>query len=324
LHSFLSFVIEAAFYNMFIHFIVFIIALAVLIVAARFFTNSAEDLGKWLSLPSFVIGIFIVGIGTSLPELISGVLSVTQGVSEILPGNVIGANISNLLLVTGFAVALGRKPISLGSMYIYIDLHFLLGSFFMFYMIAYDGNIMMSEAIMGIFIFIVYSIYLIRSGVKNEDSAKVAKSAFPLKATLILIAAGIGIYFGAEYTVQSVQAIARGMSIPESIIALTVLSLGTTLPELAVNITAIKQGKAEMAVGNVLGSCIFNTLVIPAIASMIGKIIVPKVLLSFSLPVMAGTGLLFYLLTQDKRISVWEGLMFVMLYALFIIKIATP
>jgi cation:H+ antiporter len=308
---------------MVIHIIIFIVALAVLIIAARFFTNSAEVLGKWLSLPSFVIGIFIVGIGTSLPELISGVLSVAQGVSEILPGNIIGANISNLLLVTGFAVALSRKPIALGSIYIYIDLHFLLGSLFMFYMIAYDGIIMMPEAIMGIFIFIVYSFYLIRSGSKSEDTIKATKSPFPLKASLILIAAGIGIYFGAEYTVQSIQAIARGMRVPESIIALTVLSLGTTLPELAVNITAIKHGKAEMAVGNVLGSCIFNTLVIPSIASMVGTITVPKVLLSFSLPVMAGTGLLFYLLTQDKRISVWEGLMFVMLYTLFIIKIAT-
>jgi cation:H+ antiporter len=309
---------------MFIHSLVFIGALAVLITAARFFTNSAESIGKWLSLPSFVIGIFIVGIGTSLPELISGILSVKQGVSEILPGNIIGANISNLLLVTGFSVALGRKPISLGSTYIYIDLHFLIGSFFMFYMIAYDGVIRSSEAIMGIFIFIVYSIYLIKSGTQFRGTSTVTKNPFPVKAALILLVAAVGIYFGAEYTIQSVQGIARGLSIPESIIALTVLSLGTTLPELAVNITAIKQGKAEMAVGNVLGSCIFNTLVIPSVASMIGTITVPKVLLSFSLPVMAGTGLLFYLLTQDKRISVWEGLMFVMLYALFIIKIATP
>lgn len=308
---------------MFIHFLVFIGALAVLIVAARFFTNSAESIGKWLSLPSFVIGVFIVGIGTSLPELISGILSVKQGVSEILPGNIIGSNISNLLLVTGFSIALGRKQISLGSTYIYIDLHFLIGSFFMFYMIAYDGVIMNSEAIMGIFIFIVYSIYLIKSGTQTGKSSTVTKSPFPMKAGLILILAAVGIYFGADYTIQSVQAIARGLSVPESIIALTVLSLGTTLPELAVNVTAIKQGKAEMAVGNVLGSCIFNTLVIPSVASMIGAITVPKVLLSFSLPVMAGTGLLFYLLTQDKRISVWEGLMFVMLYALFIIKIAT-
>lgn len=307
-----------------VQFITFIIALSILIVAARFFTNSAEDLGKWLSFPAFVIGIFIVGIGTSLPELISGVLSVSQGVSEILPGNIIGANISNLLLVTGFAVAFNRKAISLGSMYIYIDLHFLLGSIFMFCMIAYDGVISMTEACTGILVFIVYSIYLIKSGIKTEGAVKDVKHPFPVKALLILIVAGVGIYFGAEYTVQSIQGIARGLRIPESIIALTALSLGTTLPELVVNITAIKQGKAEMAVGNILGSCIFNTLVIPAIASMVGNITVPKLLISFSLPVMAGTGLLFYLLTQDKRISLWEGVMFVMIYVLFLIKIAAP
>lgn len=257
-----------------------------------------------------------------MPELISGILSVSQGVSEILPGNIIGANISNLLLVTGFAVAINRKPISLGSLYIYIDLHFLLGSMFMFCMIAYDGVISMPEALMGILVFIVYSIYLIKSGTNKEDSVKYQKNSFPIKASIILMLSGVGIYYGAEYTVQSIQGIARTLSVPESIIALTVLSLGTTLPELAVNITAIKQGKAEMAVGNILGSCIFNTLAIPAIASLVGVITVPKELISFSLPVMAGTGLLFYLLTQDKKISVWEGLMFVMIYVLFIIKIA--
>lgn len=306
------------------HFVIFIIALSALIVAAKYFTHAAEEIGKWLSFPSFVIGIFIVGIGTSLPELISGILSVSQGVSEIVPGNIIGANISNLLLVTGFAVALSWKPISLGSMYIYIDLHFLLGSFFMFCMIAYDGIISMPEAFIGILVFIVYSIYLIKSGTQNEQSHERPKISFPVKSLFFLLGAGLGIYFAAEYTVQSIQEIARGLKVPESIIALTILSVGTTLPELAVNISAIKQGKAEMAIGNILGSCIFNTLIIPSIASMVGVIKVPKELISFSLPVMAGTGLLFYLLTQDKRISVWEGLMLIMIYVLFIIKVATP
>lgn len=303
--------------------LIFIASLTVLIISAKFFTNAAEDLGKWLGLPSFVIGIFIVGIGTSLPELISGILAVKQGASEILPGNIIGSNISNLLLVTGLAVVINRKSITLGSTYIYIDLHFLLGSFFILFMIAYDGNITFSEAFIGIFTFIIYSIYLIKGGVVQEETrTDISKTPVPLKAILILLGASVGIYFGADYTVSSIQSIARAMAVPEAIIALTVLSVGTTLPELVVNITAIKQGKAEMAVGNVLGSCIFNTLVIPAVASTFGSITVPPVLLSFSLPVMAAAGVLFYLLTQDKRISVWEGLMFVMIYILFIIKIA--
>jgi cation:H+ antiporter len=307
---------------MIINLLIFVVALAVLILAARFFTNAAEKLGTWLSLPSFVIGIFIVGIGTSLPELISGILSVRQGVTEIVPGNIIGANISNLLLVTGFAVAMGRKPIALGSTYIFIDLNFLLGSVLMFYIIAYDGTIHAGEAFPAIIVFIIYSIYLIRSGSPVGNDQRAAKPPFPLKAVLILLIAAVGIYYGAAYTVEAIQNLARGMKIPESIIALTALSIGTTLPELAVNVTAIKQGKAEMAIGNILGSCIFNTLVIPAVAASFGAIHVPGDLLSFSLPVMAGTALLFYMLAQDKRISVWEGLLFVVIYLLFIVKIA--
>lgn len=307
---------------MVLNLLIFIGALALLLTSANFFTNSAESIGKWLKLPPFVIGVFIVGIGTSLPELVSGVLSVTKGASEIVSGNIIGANISNILLVTGLAVALYRKPISLTSTYIYIDLHFLLGSFFTFCMIAYDGVITFGEAFVGIVIFGIYSVYLIKGGTKNEDEEVETETKFPFKAFSLLLLSVVGIYFGADYTVQSISDIAASLSIPKSIIALTVLSLGTTLPELAVNISAIKQGKAEMAIGNVLGSCVFNTLVIPAVTSAVGVVIVPAVLLSFSLPVMVACGLFFYLLTQDKRISVWEGSMLVMVYVLFVVKIA--
>ncbi|MBL0884249.1 MAG: sodium:calcium antiporter [Chitinophagaceae bacterium] len=302
--------------------LIFSVALFVLIISARFFTTSAEIIGTWMKLPSFVIGIFIVGIGTSLPELISGLISINKGVSEILPGNIMGANISNLLLITGVAVVLNRKTITLSSSYLYIDLHFLIGSFIYFVVIAYDGVMDFSESIIGLFIFIVYAIYLIKGGVTELDSNKaIQNQSFPFKSMLFLLLACAGIYFGADYTVSSLDQIATSLHIPRSIIALTLLSLGTTLPELAVNIAAINQGKAEMAIGNILGSSVFNTLVIPSIASLFGTIQVPNNLISFSLPFMAACGLLFYLLTQDKKISVWEGLMFMLLYVLFIIKV---
>lgn len=305
------------------HYIIFILALLGLLFSANFFTKSAETIGKYFGLPSFVIGVFIVGIGTSLPELISGIISVSKESSEILSGNIIGANISNILLVTGLAVVLNRQNISLNSGYMYIDLHYLLGSFFFFYIIAYDGNIESLEAIFGLFMYLFYSFYLIKGESENNSTDIKQTKIFPIFPLSILIASSIGIYFGADYTISSLESIATDLSIPKSIIALTLLSLGTTLPELAVNISAIKQGKADMAIGNVLGSCIFNTLVIPCIASFFGTISVTENLLQFSLPVMAASGLLFYLLTQDKKISIWEGLMFICLYGLFIIKIAT-
>lgn len=307
---------------MVIYILIFIAALTVLLVAARFFTNAAEVIGSWMGLPSFVVGVFIVGIGTSLPELISGILSVQKGVSEILPGNIIGANVSNILLITGLAAVLNRKTIYLSSNYIYIDLHFLLGSVFYFLVISYDGIIKVGEAAIGIVIFIVYAVYLIK-GETDEVAPVVEKkprAAFPFLQLLILVGAAIGIFFGADYTIYSLEKIAIALQVPSSVIALTLLSLGTTLPELAVIASAIRLGKAEMAMGNVLGSCVFNTFVIPAVASFFGSVTVPSALTGFSLPVMAACGLLFYLLTQDKRISVWEGLMFICLYVLFILK----
>jgi len=303
--------------------LIFIVALSVLLIAANYFTKSAEAIGEWLKLPSFVIGIFIVGIGTSLPELISGILSVRSGASEILPGNIMGANMSNILLITGLVAVLNKKAIVLVSSYLYIDLHFLLGSFIYFYMIAHDGNIQFVEAFIGIIIFIIYSFYLIKGETNNtipNDSTK-ESIQFPILHIFLILLSGVGIYLGAEYTISSLSSIAEILDIPSSVIALTLLSLGTTLPELVVNISAIKQGKAEMAIGNVLGSCVFNSFVTPGVASAFGNIQVPQNLISFSLPMMVLSGLLFYLLTQDKKISTWEGMLFVSLYITFMIQI---
>lgn len=304
--------------------IIFIASLALLLFSARIFTAAAEKIGSYFNFPSFVTGIFIVGTGTSLPELVAGIVSVNKGVSEILTGNIIGANISNILLITGLAVVLNRKNIILKSSYINIDLHFLLGSFLFFYIIAYDSIIYFYEAIIGIIIFVIYSIYLIKGNAfESTDLNRVTKSPFPIRYLILLIISCFGIYFGADKTILSMVKIAGALDLPNSLVALTLLSLGTTLPELAVNISAIRKGNAEMALGNILGSCVFNTLMIPPLASAIGNITVTADLVSFSLPLMAACGLLFYLLTQDKKISVWEGLMFVCLYILFIIKMTT-
>lgn len=303
---------------------VFAISLMGLLFSAKFFTQAAEQIGVFLRLPPFVIGVFIIGIGTSLPELVSGVLSVQQGVSEIVPGNISGANISNLLLLTGVAVILNRKSVELSSGYIYIDLHFLLGGAFSFYIICADGKINFLEACFGGLIFLVYSIYLIKqgSGEGEEGLQPLERSKLPWIPIIVLFASGIGIYFAADYTVSSLTKIADGLKIPKSIAALTILSLGTTLPELAVIAASVKQQKVELAIGNVLGSAVFNSLAIPFFVSAFGRIDVPPSLGTFTLPVLAASSVLFYLLTQDKKISVWEGWVFLLLYALFFAKIA--
>jgi len=304
----------------------FIGSLAVLLVAANYFTQAAVRIGLALGLSPFVVGVFIVGIGTSLPELVSAIIATREGVSEIVSGNIVGASISNLLLITGVVGVLARPDVRLGSQYILIDLHYLIGAFFLFWMIGKDGTINFTEAMFGGAVFLIYTIYLIRAGSigdKDPSSTSEGVTRKPLtQDILILLLAGLGIYFGADGTVGAISTFATMLELPPSLIALTVLSLGTTLPELAVNITAIRQGKAEMAVGNVLGSSIFNILMVPVAATLFGPISLPETLLSFGLPVMLGSGLFFYLLTLDKRISRWEGWLFILLYALFIQQLA--
>lgn len=305
-------------------YLIFFVALAGLLISARIFTSSAEEFGHYFGMPPLVVGIFIVGIGTSLPELVSAIVSVRSGVSEVVPGNVFGANISNILFITGTVALIHRVDIHLSSKYIFIDLHYLIGSIFAMVMFCYDGRIVWYEAVIGLIIFIVYSLYLLKNESVNPDQHSMElkeKKSFPTNRFLYLILGGLGIYFGAEYTITSLSNIASDLSIPPSIVALTILSLGTTLPELVVNISAIRQGKAEMAIGNILGSSVFNCLVVPSVASFVAPISVPEHLLHFSLPVVAASGLFFYLITHDKRISRWEGMLFILLYALFLIKV---
>ena len=304
--------------------LIFIVSLLILLVSARFLTGAAERLGLHFGMSSFVIGVFIVGIGTSLPELVAGVLAGFAGNSEIVSGNVLGANISNIFLILGLIAVLSRKGIELGGGYIMVDLNFLIGSSLLLGLIMMDGEIAFSEGIFLLATYAVYSHFLLRSGrqplIETDGTNPPIKTVFPFKALLILLASCFGIYIGADHTVESIIEIAKHLEVPPSLISLTVLSLGTTLPELAVSITAIRQGKPAIAVGNILGSCVFNALVIPGVVSGFGAIQVPEYLIGFSLPVFVVASVLFYLLTQDKKISPSEGLLFLVFYAFFISK----
>jgi cation:H+ antiporter len=311
---------------MFVSSLIFIISLLILLVSARFLTGAAEKLGLHFGMSSFVTGVFIVGIGTSLPELAAGVLAGLAGNSEIVSGNVLGANISSIFLILGLIAVLSRKGIDLGSGYIMVDLNFLIGSSFLLSLIMMDGSISFSEGLFLLAAYAVYSHFLLRSDrkplIETEGTDSSSRTAFPFKALLILLASALGIYFGADHTVKSIIEIANHLNVPPSLIALTVLSLGTTLPELAVSITVIRQGKPAIAVGNILGSCVFNALVIPGVVSGFGVVQVPEYLIGFSLPVFVVAALLFYLLTQDKKISPSEGLLFLIFYAFFVSTVA--
>jgi cation:H+ antiporter len=313
---------------MFVSSVIFIISLLILIISARFFTGAAEKLGLYFGMSPFVVGVFIVGIGTSLPELVAGILAGFSGNSEIVSGNVLGANISDIFLILGLIAVLSRKGIELSGSYIRVDLNFLIGSALLLGLIMMDGEIAFSEGVFLLAAYVIYSCFLLGCGQRslfemNETNSPI-KTVFPFKVILILSVSIVGIYFGANQTVKSIIEIAKHLEVPPSLISLTALSMGTTLPELAVSITTIQQRKPDIAVGNIVGSCVFNALLIPGVVSVFGVIQVPEFLIGFSLPVFIVASILFYLLTQDKKISPSEGMLFLVFYAFFISKAIVP
>jgi cation:H+ antiporter len=310
---------------------VFLVSLALLLVAARFFTGAAERIGLALGMSPFIVGVFIVAIGTSLPELVAAVLSVLGGTSEIVAGNVLGANAANLLLILGaVSVAVPAGRILLGEQYLFIDLHFLLGAMLALGTAMADGRVTPMEGVLLLAGYVVYVAYLLAEGrTASADAAQAEalpdvarRRGPPPRDVAVLVAAGVGIYLSGDRTVAALEQLATALAISPAIASVTILSVGTTLPELAVSVTAARRGLAELAVGNILGSCIFNALAVAGVAGALGGIDVPIALRTFALPFVAAAALLFYLLTQDKRISRWEGLLFLVLFALFMVKVA--
>lgn len=292
---------------------IFIVSLAVLLVGSDWFVDSAEKIGLSFGISPFIIGVTIVAFGTSLPELATSLIGVHNGMSEIVIGNVVGSNITNILLVLGMT-AMFAKHIRLDFDIMDQDMPLLFGSAFMLYFAVSDQHFSKLEALLfigGIAAFVFNSI---KSSL-DEENEKV--SAGGLDYIKLIIGAAM-VYLGARYTIQAVEQISTNFSISPDLIALTVIALGTSLPELVVSITAARKGKNAMAVGNVLGSNMFNTFAVMGIPGLIADLTIPADIMSFSLPFMVAVTILFGMITISKKISFWEGSMMVAFYVFFL------
>ncbi len=300
-------------------------ALAALIGAAKFFTGAAERVGLAFGLSPFAVGVFIVALGTSLPELVASILAVHREQSEVVAGNVLGANTANLLFILGVVSAGSRKGIQLGEQYIAIDLNFMVGATAVLALVMFDGHVGALEGLALLAGYLAYMGYVLSEGrsasAEADFDAAVATEQRRRSLTrdwLTLAGSGLAIFLSANLVLDALVILADRIGISPAIASLTILSLGTTLPELAVGVAAARAGRAEMAVGNILGSCIFNTFGVLGAASLVGPVIVPPDLLRLPLPACVAAGVLFYLITQDKRVSRWEGLLLALLYLLLL------
>lgn len=298
--------------------VLFVVSLAALVIASDWFIGAAEKIGTYLGIPSFIIGVTIVAFGTSLPELAASIAAVTSGASEIVVGNVIGSNITNILLVLGLsAFVAGKMKIDFDVMD--IDMPLLFGSAFLLYFALYDLKFTMIEA--AIFV-IALIVFLLNSftGKKADDEDKGDKPGAKTYAMLMLGAALV--YFGATYTIKAMTEIANVMAIDPHIIALGAVALGTSLPEVVVSVKAAKAGNHGMAIGNVLGSNMFNTFAVMSIPRFFGDLKIPEETLTFDTPFMLAATILFGMICLTRKISKWEGAMLIIFYIFFLSQLA--
>ena len=291
--------------------VLFVLSIAVLVFASDKFISAAETIGRSFGISSFIIGVTILAFGTSLPELATSIFAVIDGSSEIVLGNVVGSNITNILLVLGLSVVFS-KMLSIDYDVMDVDMPLLFLSAFLLWFSIRDSSFSTFEAFLFLAALIVFLINSIKNSPKEDTDRP--KAALRDYITLILC----GVHFGAEYTVKSLGSIAMDLGVPKAIVSVTALALGTSLPEVVVSISATRRGQHSMAVGNILGSNIFNTYAVMAIPSFFGVLEISDAMMDFHLPFMLVVTALLGIICLSKKISRWEGVMLLIFYAFFL------
>ena len=301
----------------------FIISLAVLIKAADIFTDSASKLGSILGLSQFIIGVTIVSVGTSLPELASSISAVFKGVTDMVAGNVVGSNIANILLVVGLATIFSKKGrLQVTRNLINLDLPLLAGSgIILMLMFLWDGQITFGEGIIALLGYAIYLHYALKHKEGKQGKEKNKKEKIDIKIILGLVFGAIFIYYGANYAIESVIKISEILNIGTAVIALSAVAIGTSLPEIFVSVSAARKGQDEIALGNIFGSNLFNGFVVLGIPALIKTLDVTPVVISIAIPFFIAATLLYVISGITRKIYKWEGAMYLLIYVLFIAKL---
>ncbi len=304
--------------DIFLWIIIFILSLLFLIKASDYFIHSSENIGYYLKLPPIIIGVIILSIGTSLPELISSIFAILKDSSEIVIGTVIGSNISNLFLILGITAIISKKII-INKKILSTEYPFFITASILIGFILFNGIVTIYETLILLIIFIFYIFYTIKEVKISEFivDKKITKNTIK-KDIIIFIFCIVVIYFSAKYLIIATINISSLLNIGTEIVAISAIALGTSLPELIVSIKAIKLKKSDLAIGNIIGSNIFNVVGILGISSLFGPVVFS--INSFIFPYLLmvfGTIITFFIMI-DKKITVQEGLLYLSMYLFFL------
>jgi cation:H+ antiporter len=299
--------------------VLLIIGFVFLIKGSDFFVDGASSIASLLKIPTIILGLTIVAFGTSAPEAAVSITSSLTGNNAMAVSNVIGSNLFNILMVIGVSALLG--DLLMEKSVLNKDLPFLVAITILFAAFILIGwNITNIEGIILLIILIAYILYLIRSSKKSADANKVEKAKLSLPKSIIFIVIGLaGIILGGDLVVNSASDIAMALGMSETLVGLTIVAIGTSLPELVTSLTALKKGENQLVIGNVIGSNIFNILFVLGASSAISAIPLDSSLLIDVVFMLAVTILCFIFGKTQEKYDKKEG---IILVALFIVYMA--
>ena len=317
-------------------YLLLILGFVLLIKGADFFVDGSSSVAKLLKVPSIIIGLTVVAFGTSAPELSVSVTAALQGSNDLAVGNVLGSNIFNLLMVLGCCAIMSpvrteesilKKEFPF-SIFITIVLLLLNSDFSLKKVLAGDEVFVLGRS-GGLLLLILFAVF-VYSTIKNALLARMDSNGeeeeeyrvlSPLKSVIYILGGLAGIVWGGDLVVESASAIATTFGWSQSFIGLTIVAIGTSLPELVTSAVAAKKGETDLAVGNVVGSNIFNILLILGVSSVISPIHL-DVSVVYDTVILVFVSIFVYVTALSKReIKRGEGVMCVILYAIFFVYI---
>ena len=305
-----------------------VVGLALLIAGGEAMVRGASTLAVRVGISPLVIGLVVVSAATSAPELAVTVGAVLEGEPGLAIGNVIGSNIANILLVLGLSAVL--SPLVIQRQVVRFDIPVMLGISVLLVVVSLDGVLSLVDGVLLLAGLVLHGVMSIVVGRKESQEATTVASQMPLNSkpvrlwlAVILVIAGVGLLVvGAQTLVTGAVNIATDLGVSSLVIGLTVVAIGTSLPELATSIVALRRGERDMAVGNIVGSNIFNiglVLGLPAILFAEG-IPIPDAAIALDLPLMLAAAVaLLPIAFTGFIIARWEGSLFVALYIAYLL-----
>ncbi|MFC1630024.1 calcium/sodium antiporter [Patescibacteria group bacterium] len=326
--------------------LVFIASIALLVKSADWVVENAEKIGLAMKISPFIIGVTIVAIGTSFPELVTSLVAVYKGATEIVAANALGSGVANILLIVGISAVVAKKLIIRRSL-IDLDSPLLAASAVLFLFVMWDQKVVFLEGLLLTIAFIIYLLYTVSMRTEeepDEDTPEIVevlpsrlerrrmkvkeieeKKSAPLGLkfnTFAFLGVGIvGLTIGGTYSVEAILKLSGFFNISTSLITLTAMSVGTSLPDFIVSVRSAWKKKYEIALGNIFGSNIFLALIVLGFPALLKTITVDDLTFTIGLPFFVVATLLFVISGISRRIHMWEGLMYILIYILFLGKL---